>query len=98
MVVDIMISAGMDAFKQKLEEFGRFHCGQALSAEVAHSVTLGINEAVAAAGKAAFRAFVESKDVHCPEVSENGETYRFKCFSEKTFMTFWGPETFRRSL
>jgi len=98
MVVDMIVSAGMDAFKQKLEEFCRFQCEQALSAEVAHSVTLGINEAVAAAGRAAFRAFVESKDVHCPEVSDSGETYRFKCFSEKTFMTFWGQERFCRAL
>ena len=98
MILDRMVSEGMAAFKQNLEAFCRFQCEQSLSADVAHAVTLGINEAVAAAGRAALRAFVESKDVRCSEVSVGGETYRFKCVSEKTFMTFWGQETFRRAL
>lgn len=98
MCFDTMIAAGMTAFKQKLEEFCEAQWEQELSPEVAHTVTLGINEAVAAAGRAAFKAFVESKDVRCGKVDSGGETYRFKGISEKTFLTFWGQEAFGRAL
>jgi len=98
MSFDKMITAGVAAFKQKLEEFCREPSEQALSREVAHAVTLGITEAVAAAGRAAFRGFLESKDVVCAEMVVGDETFRFKYLSEKTFMTFWGQETVTRAL
>lgn len=98
MCFDSMIAAGMAAFKQKLEECCQTQSEQPLSPEGAHAVTLAITEAVAAAGKAAFKAFVESKDVRCPEVVADGETFRFKCLSEKTFLTFWGQQALMRSL
>lgn len=98
MSFDSMIATGMAAFKQKLEQFCRMESGQPLSPEAAHAVTLAITDAVAAAGRAAFKAFVESKDVRCAQVVADGETFRFKCLSEKTFLTFWGRETVTRAL
>jgi hypothetical protein len=98
MSFDSMIAAGMAGFKQKLEEFCQVQSEQPLTPEVAHAVTAGITEASAAGARAAFKVFLESKDVRCAEVAVGEERFRFKCFSEKTFMTFWGPETLTRAL
>ncbi len=98
MTMEKMVSAGMSEFKQKLEEFCLQLSEEPLSLEVAHAMTLGITEAVAAAGRAAFRAYLESKDVVRSEVVVDDETFRFKYLSEKTFMTFWGQESVTRAL
>lgn len=95
---DSMIAAGMAVFKQKLEEFCQAESEKPLSPEVAHTVTLGITKAVAAAGRAAFLAFLESQDVRSAKVGVGKETFRFKCLSEKTFLSFWGPVTVTRAL
>ncbi len=98
MSLEKMITAGMAAFKQKLEEFCYGAAEEPLCAESAHAVTLGISEAVSAAGRAAFKEFIESKDERLPEVKVGGETFRFKYHSEKTFMTFWGQEPVTRAV
>lgn len=98
MSFDDMIATGMAVFKQKLEEFCRSESEKPLSPEVAHRVTLGITEAAAATGRAVFKAFLESKDVRFSEVVVGDETFRFKCLSEKTFLSFWGPEAVTRAL
>jgi len=98
MSFDMMIAAGMAAFKQKMEELCQVPSGQPLSLEVAHVVTLGITESAAAACRAVFRAFLESKDKRCSKLVVDDETFRFKCLSEKTFMTFWGQEVVTRAL
>jgi hypothetical protein len=98
MNLDRMIAAGMSVFKQKLEEFCQMESGRPLSPEGAHTITLGITEAAAAAGRAAFAAFLESQDVRSPEVVVNGETFRFKGLSGKTFLSFWGLMTVTRAL
>jgi hypothetical protein len=98
MSLERMIDAGMAVFKQTLEEFCRTESAQPLSPEGAHVVTLGITEAAAAAGRAAFSAYLESKDVRSAEVVVGGETFRFKGLSEKAFLTFWGLEAVTRAL
>lgn len=98
MSFDNMIAAGMAAFKQNLELFCRAASEQPLTREVAHAVTLGITEATAAAGRAAFKSFLESKDMIGPEVVVNGEVFRFKYLSEKTVLTFWGQESVTRAV
>ena len=98
MSVEGMIAAGMSAFKQKLVECCGESSEEALSFEVAHAVTQGINEAVAAAGRAAFRVFLESKDTVCKEVKVGDESFGFKFFSDKMCMTLWGQQRVRRAL
>jgi hypothetical protein len=93
-----MVAVGMAEFKQKLEEFCRVESEKPLSPEVAHALTLGITEAAAAASRVVFKAFLESKDVRCAEVVVGEETFRFKCLSNRTFLSFWGPEEVTRAL
>ena len=73
-----MVAAGMAVFKQKLEEFCQAQNDKPLSPEVAHVLTLGITEAAAAASRAVFKAFLQSKDVRCAEVVVGEETFHFK--------------------
>lgn len=98
MSFDSMLAAGMAVFKQKLEAFCQAESDKPLSPEVAHVLTLGITEAAAAASRAVFQAFLQSKDVRCTEVVVGDETFRFKCYSEKTYLSFWGQGTVRRAL
>jgi len=93
-----MVVAGMSVFKQKLEELCRVESEQSLSPEIAHVLTLGITKAAAAAARAVFKAFLESKDVRSTEVVVDGETFRLKGLSDKTFLTFWGQEAVTRAL
>jgi hypothetical protein len=58
--------------------------------ESAGTVTQGIQQALASAGRAAFKTFVESKEVDADTVSSWGQTFRFKYCSEKRFETLWG--------
>lgn len=98
MSFDSMIATGMAVFKQKLEEFCRVESEKPLSPEVAHAITSGITEAATAASRAVFEAFLESKDVRSPDVVVGDETFRFKCLSEKTFLSFWGAVAVIRAL
>ena len=95
MSFDSMIAAGMAVFKQRLEEFCQRQSQQALSPE---AIALGITEAASCAARAVFKAFLESKDGRCAQVVAGGETFRWKGFSEKTFLTFWGQEAVTRAL
>ena len=65
MSFDSMIATGMAVFKQKREEFCRAQSEKSLSPEVAHAITSGITEAAAAASRAVFEAFLESKSAPC---------------------------------
>jgi hypothetical protein len=98
MSFDSMVAAGMAVFKQKLEAFCQAESDRPLSREAAHLLTLGITEAAAAASRAVFKAFLESKDVRCGEVAVGDEMFRFKCHSEKTYLSFWGPVAVTRAL
>jgi hypothetical protein len=95
---DDMVAAGMAVFKQKLEAFCQSESEKPLTPEVAHVLTLGITEAAAAASRAVFKAFLESKDVRCADVVVGDETFRFKCHSEKTYLSFWGQVAVTRAL
>ena len=90
MIIESMIEAAMVAFKEKVIAFCREEAQEALSPESAAEVTKGIQQGLAAAGKAAFRAFVESKDTFGEAVRHNGEVFGFKYNSSKTFESLWG--------
>jgi hypothetical protein len=98
MSFDSMVAAGMAVFKQELETFCREESEKPLSPEVAHALTSSITQAAAAASRAVFKAFLESKDVRCAHVAVGEETFHFKCLSEKRFLSFWGSEEVTRAL
>ena len=91
MVVERMIEAGMREFKENLERFCGTEAEGALTPESAQVITRGIQQAIAAAGRDAFRAYVESKEVEQDVVVSEGEPYRFKYCSGKQFVGLWGP-------
>ena len=96
MVPQAMIEAAMHEFKENLTAFCEKEAEGALSAQSAHAVTQGIQQALAAAGGAAFRTYLESKEEERDVVVAKGEVFRFKYCSEKQFQTLWGREGVRR--
>lgn len=97
MVSEKMVEAAMLEIKEYFERLCREPAEAALSADSAGEVGRGIHEALAAAGKAAFRTFLESKEEPCDIVVVEGETYRFKALIPKSFWTIWGKmEVFRK--
>jgi hypothetical protein len=91
MIIERMIEAGMREFKENLKRFCETEAAGALTPESAGVITRGIQEAIAAAGRAAFRTYLESKEVEQDEVTFEGETFRFKYRSDKKFVALWGP-------
>lgn len=98
MVVDEMIEAAMVQIKQNLRRFCQEQAEEPLTACSAEEVTKGIQHALAATGKAAYRAYLEANEEDQDIVVADGETYRFKYFSEKTFVSLWGDMPVRRKI
>lgn len=96
MDVEAMIVAGVDVFKKKVLEFCAQDAGRELSPGTAEAVAHGLQQALAAAGTAAYRAFLESKDGVRDVVEHDGEAFRFKYAAENTFMTLWGQMALAR--
>jgi hypothetical protein len=90
MVLERMIEEAMQAFKEKLEGFCQEGAEGGLSVESAQLVTQGIQQALACAGRAAFKTYLESKEVEQDTVTAWGQTFGFKYYSEKRFETLWG--------
>ena len=98
MVLERMIEAGMNEFKENLMRFCEKDAEDGLSPESAHAVTQGIQRAVAAAGRGAFRAYLEAKEERRDAVVVNGERYGYKYDSAKTFGTLWGEMAVTRGV
>ena len=90
MVLDIMIESAMRSFKETLSGFCQDVPQRGLSMESAQMITKGIQQALASAGRAAFKTYLESKEVVQDSVTYLGESFGFKYDSEKTFETLWG--------
>ena len=90
MLTEMMVEAMMREIKENLERLCQEPAEAALSAGSAEEVGKGIHEALAAAGKAAFRTFLEAKEEPCDIVVSEGETFRFKALIPKSFWTIWG--------
>ena len=98
MVIERMIEAAMNAFKENVIAFCRKETEGALSPESAAVVTRGIQRGLEAAGQAAFRRFLESKDSFPEVMAVDGEVYRFKYKSTKTFESLWGKTPVTRGV
>lgn len=96
MSIETIIEAGVQAFKEKMVTLLSDAVEDELTAALAHKVTLGVQQAIAAAGAGAFRAFLESKETEADVVCHEGELYRFKYASDKTFGTLWGQQAVSR--
>ncbi len=98
MVVEAMIEAATKEFKQSL----LLSCGEAaegaLSPQTAERVSKGIQQALAASGRAAYKGFLESKEEPKDIIVVDGEGYRFKQFSNKSFTSLWGRIDLSRKL
>jgi hypothetical protein len=85
-----MIEAAMSAFKEKLTHFCEDESEGTLTVESSHAIAHGIQQALAAAGRAAFKTYLECKEEARDMVVAGGELFRFKYTSEKRFETLWG--------
>jgi len=90
MVIEKMIEDAMQAFKETLNDFCQDTPEGGLSMESARVITQGIQQALACAGRAAFKRYLESKEVEQDAVTAWGQPFRFKYCSEKRFETLWG--------
>jgi hypothetical protein len=90
MVIEKMIEDAMQAFKETLNDFCQDVPEGGLNMESAQVITQGIQQALARAGRAAFKRYLESKEVEQDSVTAWGQTFRFKYYSEKRFETLWG--------
>jgi hypothetical protein len=98
MVLERMIEAGMNEFKRNLVDFCTERARDGLTPESAQAVTQGLQRAVAAAGRSAFRAYLEAKEERHEAVVVNGERYGYKYDSPKTFGTLWGEMAVTRGV
>jgi hypothetical protein len=96
MIIERMIENALQAFKEKLSDSCQDAPEGVLSVESARVITQGIQQALACAGRAAFKTYLESKEVEQESVAAWGQTFRFKYSSEKRFETLWGPMTVSR--
>ncbi len=96
MSIETIIEAGVQAFKEQMVTLLSDTVEDELTPVLAHAVTLGVQRAIAAAGAGAFRAFVESKETVVDVLFHEGETYRFKYASDKTFGMLWGQQAVSR--
>jgi len=96
MSIETIIEAGVQAFKEQMVTLLSDTVEDELTPALAHAVTLGVQRAIAAAGAGAFRAFLESKETAADVVCHEGELYRFKYASDKTFGTLWGQQAVSR--
>lgn len=90
MVLNSMIESAMHAFKETLSGLCQDGAEGALSMESAQVITKGIQQALASAGRAAFKTYLESKEVVQVRVTQWGQVFGFKYYSDKTFETLWG--------
>lgn len=96
MAIDNIIEAGVRVFKEKLEAFCGEAAESALTPDSAEAMARGLQQVLSAVGGAAYGAFLEGKDEPRDVVVRDGETYRFKYVSEKTFTALWGAMRVKR--
>jgi hypothetical protein len=96
MSIETIIEAGVQAFKEQMVTHLSDSVEGELTPALAHTVTLAVQQAIAAAGAGAFCAFLESKETAADVVCHGGETYRFKYASDKTFGMLWGQRAVSR--
>jgi hypothetical protein len=90
MMVETMVEAAMSEFKQNLQVFCETVDFSSLTPEVAERMSSGLQQALARAGVAGYRSFLQAFEVQEDVVRANGEVFRFKGVREKRFLTPFG--------
>ena len=98
MIVEEMIEAAMIEIKKNLEHFCQESAEEPLTLESAEAVGKGIQESVAAAGRAAFTTYLMANEEHKDIIIIDDETFRFKKFTNKTFISIFGKTTVSRKI
>jgi hypothetical protein len=98
MVIENMIEAAMGEIKQNLLALCGEDAEAPLTPHTAEQVTKGIQQSLAAVGRATFRTFLQAKEESRDIVVIDGETHRFKKFSNKSFTGLWGKMDVPRKL
>lgn len=93
-----LIDVATYEFKQKILACGDKLDREHLTPDLAEQMTQGIKEALAAAGVAALRTFLESYEVDADTVEVEDTLYRYKQPSGKLFLTPFGPMGLTRKL
>ena len=96
MMVDTMVEAAMSEFKQNIRAFCETVDFSSLTPEVAEGMSRGLQQALARAGVAGYRAFLQEFETQKDVVSANGEVFRFKGVREKRFLTPFGEMVIER--
>lgn len=99
MKIDTIIDEATQGFKQKFMDFCNNRDFSSLTPESAESMLTGLKSAIAFAGIAAFKSFIESYDCHGEEtIAYKGNVFRYKDASKKAFLTPFGEVEISRRL
>jgi len=90
MIIADIVKVAIAEFEAKMLALGQHLDTRQLTADLAEQVSHALEDALSAAGCAAFKAFLESYDLQEPQLDINGQTLRLKTFSPKTFLTRFG--------
>ena len=91
MILDTMVEAAMNEIKRNLIRFCETTDLSRLTPDVAEQVSGALQQTLAAAGQAGYRAFLLSHETDQDLVRDTqGEVYRFKKVSNRAFMTPFG--------
>ena len=90
MIIADVVKVAIAEFETKMHTFGQHLDTQQLTAEVAQQVSQVLEDAFSAAGRAAFKSFLESYDLQEPQWIGENQILRFKMCSPKTFLTRFG--------
>lgn len=98
MIIADVVKVAIAEFETKMLTFGQHLNTQQLTADLAEQISHTLEDALSAAGCAAFKAFLESYDLQEPQLTINGQILRHKILSPKTFLTRFGPIEIVRAL
>lgn len=98
MVLNAVIEAATQEFTQNLMRQCENLAWEQLTPTLAEQVTAGLKQALSAAGVAGLQTFLEHYEVQTPTLTVEGQVYRQKLASAKTFLTAFGSLTLTRNL
>jgi hypothetical protein len=96
MIVDTMVEAAVSEFKQTLQTFCETVDLSRLTPEIAERVSSGLQHALARAGVAGYRAFLQAFETQADVVRADGDVFGFKGVREKRFLTPFGEMVIER--
>lgn len=98
MIIRKTVKLAMEVFEQKMKDFADKADASQLTADLALDFSTALKDAFSEAGRQAYQRFIQSYDVSEPTFEINGQTFRFKTVSPKTFLTPFGEIRIARSL